>query len=40
MEDHELLSMKIPELVNHQEFTGTRDAVIAMGYEPCARCHP
>lgn len=25
---------------NKQEFTGTRDAVIAMGYEPCARCHP
>lgn len=25
---------------NRQEFTGTRDEVIAMGYEPCARCHP
>ena len=25
---------------NKQEFTGTRDAVIAMGYEPCGICHP
>ena len=25
---------------NRQEFTGTRDEVIAMGYEPCSRCHP
>lgn len=25
---------------NKQEFTGTRDEVIAMGYEPCGRCNP
>lgn len=25
---------------NRQEFTGTREEVIAMGYEPCSRCHP
>lgn len=25
---------------NRQEFTGTRDEVIAMGYDPCGRCHP
>lgn len=25
---------------NKEEFTGTRDAVIAMGYEPCGRCNP
>lgn len=25
---------------NKKEFTGTRDAVIAMGYDPCGRCHP
>lgn len=25
---------------NKQEFSGTRDEVIAMGYEPCGRCNP
>ena len=25
---------------NKQSFTGTRDEVIAMGYDPCGRCHP
>jgi DNA-entry nuclease len=25
---------------NKQEFFGTRDEVISMGYEPCGRCHP
>jgi hypothetical protein len=25
---------------NKQEYTGTREAVIAMGYEPCGNCHP
>lgn len=25
---------------NKEDFTGTRDAVIAMGYEPCGRCNP
>ena len=25
---------------NKQEFTGTREDVIAMGYEPCGKCHP
>lgn len=25
---------------NRQEFTGTRDEVIATGYDPCGRCHP
>lgn len=25
---------------NKQEFTGTRDEAIAMGYSPCGRCHP
>lgn len=25
---------------NRQEFTGTRDEIIAMGYDPCGRCHP
>lgn len=25
---------------NKDTFTGTRDEVIAMGYEPCGRCHP
>ncbi len=25
---------------NKTYFTGTRDEVIAMGYEPCGRCHP
>lgn len=25
---------------NRQDFTGTRDEVIAKGYEPCGRCHP
>ena len=25
---------------NKQEFTGTRDEVIFMGYDPCGRCHP
>lgn len=25
---------------NRQEFTGTRDEVIAMGYDPCGRCNP
>lgn len=25
---------------NRQDFTGTRDEVIAMGYDPCGRCHP
>lgn len=25
---------------NKEEFTGTRDEVIAMGYEPCGRCNP
>lgn len=25
---------------NKEDFTGTRDAVIAMGYEPCERCNP
>lgn len=25
---------------NKQEYTGTRDEVIAMGYDPCGRCHP
>ena len=25
---------------NRQEFTGPRDEVIAMGYDPCGRCHP
>lgn len=25
---------------NRQDFTGTRDEVIAMGYEPCKRCNP
>ena len=25
---------------NRQEYTGTRDEVIAMGYDPCGRCHP
>lgn len=25
---------------NRQEYTGTREDVIAMGYEPCGSCHP
>lgn len=25
---------------NKQEFTGTRDEAIALGYDPCGRCHP
>lgn len=25
---------------NKQEFVGTRDEVIGMGYDPCGRCHP
>ena len=25
---------------NRQDFTGTRDEVIAMGYDPCKRCNP
>lgn len=25
---------------NKQEFTGTRNEAIAMGYRPCGRCHP
>lgn len=25
---------------NKQEFTGTRDEVISMGYDPCGNCHP
>ena len=25
---------------NKQIFTGTRDEVVAMGYEPCGRCKP
>lgn len=25
---------------NKLEFTGTREEVIAMGYEPCGRCNP
>ena len=25
---------------NKREFTGTRDEVIAMGYDPCGRCKP
>lgn len=25
---------------NKQEFTGTRDEAISMGYSPCGRCHP
>lgn len=25
---------------NKQEYTGTRDEVITMGYDPCGRCHP
>ena len=25
---------------NKLEYTGTRDEVIAMGYEPCKRCNP
>lgn len=25
---------------NKQEFSGTRDEAIAMGYDPCGRCHP
>lgn len=25
---------------NKQEFYGTRDEAIAMGYDPCGRCHP
>ena len=25
---------------NRQEYTGTREAIIAMGYKPCGNCHP
>ncbi len=25
---------------NRQDFTGTRDDVLNMGYKPCGRCHP
>lgn len=25
---------------NRQDYTGTRDEVIAMGYDPCGRCNP
>lgn len=25
---------------NRKEYTGTRDDVVSMGYEPCKRCHP
>lgn len=25
---------------NKQEFSGTRDEAIALGYDPCGRCHP
>ena len=25
---------------NKREYTGTRDEIIAMGYDPCGRCHP
>ena len=25
---------------NRQDYTGTRDDVLAMGYEPCKRCKP
>jgi len=33
-------SVKDMKDYNKQEFTGTRDDVIAMGYEPCGKCHP
>ena len=25
---------------NRKDFTGTRDEIIAMGYDPCGNCHP
>ena len=25
---------------NRKDFTGTREDVIAMGYQPCGKCHP
>ena len=25
---------------NKQEYTGSRDDIIAMGYDPCKRCYP
>ena len=28
------------KVANRQEFTGTRDEVIADGYEPCKNCNP
>jgi len=33
-------SVKDMKDYNKQEFTGTREDVIAMGYEPCGKCHP
>ena len=25
---------------NRKDYTGTRDEIIAMGYQPCKRCNP
>lgn len=33
-------SVKEMKDYNKQEFTGTRDEVIAMGYQPCGKCKP
>ena len=33
-------SVKDMEDHNKKEFEGTREEIIAMGYEPCGRCHP
>lgn len=33
-------SVKQMSPANTEEFSGTRDELISMGYEPCGRCHP
>lgn len=33
-------SVKQMKSSNREDFTGTRDEVIAMGYDPCKRCNP
>lgn len=33
-------SVKSMSDANKQEYTGTRDDLIAQGYDPCGRCHP
>ncbi|MBR2189475.1 MAG: MBL fold metallo-hydrolase [Eubacterium sp.] len=33
-------SVKKMKEANKREFTGSRDEIIAMGYDPCGNCHP